>query len=1300
MSEPPPAPPPPPEKVEDETGQVDKPEDAKEPSLKEQEKFGPESSEFSHDMAAREQSRAVAEAALNDMAHIKFRDCLGRVFVFPWESVKIWMNMRLAIGAVFRDFSLAWPLRDAIRCGRYDLVEPTLGTILPAYWDTLVRPGMAIIMRMQNPNGADFVGFGVPPAAPGYAGPAHPGMGQAGMMNMFQSSPRPGFPFGDPRRPVRRHSPEIIEVLPRKRPRRPVLGWMADRTSAESGDKRRTWRRYGGSASSGSGSSSTSSQSDSDAQSDTDVDSEQYPSTAARKKLVSRGLVYSTKFNKDDMVDLKPGLNRQYNFELEGGKNRGLNLSSFDIVSANRFSHGISDIEKGAASVQLVHRPKNSRGSSNGSVDNDIIMSWHHIKRRYMDFEEFSHYACRDLSSDSNSMFSIIRSLMGRARREKLRRTDYGCYIEPGTIMRWDGSSDNADEYAIFAAVPYLYVDHVQGSTAEKVNWKAGSICPPWRLHQSFSPFDPSLQRDEEQAFRKYQGKKGSQIFWVGQLWVLITNSGFLTSGDMSHNSDWLMGDSITTDLEKPHGVLGERMVEFMDVQRQIFYISLDRCRTFVQLQSTIIDELTKAYAEPDIGWDWQLVTPNHRELTAASWQSMVKDEKNRVLRVSFEPKKVVEKRRKRTGSSISSRGGSHNGTESDSSDEDSVTGAKKPEDAFFVRVSTDMGSKDRDEEENSWVDPDAIDADISFSLPVRNRKVPPFLAWPEDRKRHKGNTAFRNDDHVKTLAESLEHVSLAMNSTTHNVLLEDFVSTTFSQEESDVPAHYHQSPCISYEDLCRRAKGLGLSETTMPRAEEQNQTLAPPRTTKGRLVSLVIAEQILQASIQVLEFFAPKDSSSSVIGKFRGGLQSILEVSTNNDVTTGSSDSSISSALTAFSSARTAVAGPSKAATGSSPDDGKPTKWVIEQSGQKELQATLKDCMSCAEGKVYKTDDAAIDHLRGETHDFTFPSRNHLRNQFLKPLSEAVKEKQQAAKLKILRLCRDQMLRIANQASILQAGVASDEGFRSPGLPLSLIVAFEMVVFFLCSVGHSLRHLDRTIEERIVSSEQLAGAIQPSLMRMLEETLGNKAEALVLKANRLIITSARTGSTGDAVHYSKRVGPEYVAVQAICNLLSRPVHGGMDAAGLYQGYIDKQRSDILTHSPGRKRLRTILALADETTLLATITKHQQTLITTLTTLLSPATLPKHDKAHGRTATARKVLYKLEHALLHTYSQPLRTRHAALTKLAQRDCKAMEKTIVECAELTKDEHSRAPSCSSPSPRSSSCRSASSRRISA
>ncbi|KAK3331661.1 hypothetical protein B0T19DRAFT_397499 [Cercophora scortea] len=1213
----PPPPPPPPrpattvthEKTVEEPGKDNEPRDAREPSPKAQEKVGPESSDICNDTAMVEQFRAVAKAALNDVEHITFRDCFRRKFVFPWESVKAWV----------------------ISCGRFDLFEPTIGFVLPTYWSTLVRPGMLLWMRMHDPNAINR-GLGVPPTAPGFTGqgqPQSPSMGLGSTGNISRPPLHPSGFFGRPGPPFRR-TPDIVEVAPSKRARGRVLGWVVD-SSATSKNRRNTRSRSRGSDSSGTGSSSTSSQSDSSATSSTDTDSEQDPSGAERKKLVRRGLVFSTKFNKHNVVDLlKPGMNRQYTFDMElhveGGKRRKPNLSSFDIISANRLAHGISDVEKGGASVQLVYRPKKILDSLNGSVDGDIIMRWHHIKQRYMDFDLFSHYASSYLSTDSNRMFSIIRSLLDRVQRDKLRRTDYGCYIEPGTILRWDSSGDDASQYAIFAAVPYFYVDHVHGSTAEKQNLKAGSICPPWRLHQSFSPFDPSIQRDEEQAFRKYQGKKGNQILWIGQLWVLITNSGFLTYGDMSHNSDLLLGDSIKTEMEKPQAALGERTVEFMDVQRQMFYISLDRCRTFVKLQSTIIDELTKAYAEPDIGWDWQLATSEQKELTAASWQIMVKDEKNRVLRVTFlQPKKGFKKRRMGAGSSSSSLGGSYDDTDSDSSDADSVqlVDTKQPDECFFVRASGEMKNRGNDKEEKSWVDPDVINS-----------------AWPEDRKGQKENTAGKNDDHVKILAESLEHVGLAMNSATHNTVLPGFFVGSLSQDESDILHHYHETPSVSYDELCRRANLTGLPEATMPiLTESQGQTgvLLPTNMTKGRPVSLVIAEQILQTSIQVLEFFAPKDSSSPVTGKLRGGLLSILEVATNNDPATGSSDSS--GTLVQYSSVSTAAAaGPSNH---TSPDNGTlKAEWVIERSGPKELQPEMGYCKACEDGKVYKTEDAAIDHLRKE-HDLKFPSREQLRKQFLKPLSEAMRERQKAEKLKLLRLCRDQMLRIANRASALQAGVTSDEGFRSPGLPLALIVAFEMIVFFLCSVGHSLRHLDKTIEEHIASSEQLSGLKIPDLIRMLEETLANKAEEQVLKANRLIITSARTGSAGDAVHYSKRVGPE-------------PVHGGMDVAGLYQGYIDKQRSELLTHTPNRKRLRTILALADETTALATLTKPQ-----------------------ANATVARKILHKLEHPLLHSQSQLLHLHHTALTKLATRDCKATEKTILLCAETTKDEQSRA-----------------------
>jgi hypothetical protein len=73
-------------------------------------------------------------------------------------------------------------------------------------------------------------------------------------------------------------------------------------------------------------------------------------------------------------------------------------------------------------------------------------------------------------------------------------------------------------------SIPYLLAESLKGPTTARKR-KRNSFLPQ-RLHQAFNPFDSSVKGDQNQYFRKYEGKQCDQVLWVHELWVVITNTG------------------------------------------------------------------------------------------------------------------------------------------------------------------------------------------------------------------------------------------------------------------------------------------------------------------------------------------------------------------------------------------------------------------------------------------------------------------------------------------------------------------------------------------------------------------------------------------------------------------------------------------------------------------------------------------------------------------------------------------------------------------------------------------------------
>ncbi|CAI7586420.1 unnamed protein product [Penicillium pancosmium] len=76
---------------------------------------------------------------------IKFIDCVGRKFRFPFELVHEWRGMEDLINEAFLDFKA---IRSHVAEVHYDLVDQNGGIIIPQHWERVIKPGMQIRMYM------------------------------------------------------------------------------------------------------------------------------------------------------------------------------------------------------------------------------------------------------------------------------------------------------------------------------------------------------------------------------------------------------------------------------------------------------------------------------------------------------------------------------------------------------------------------------------------------------------------------------------------------------------------------------------------------------------------------------------------------------------------------------------------------------------------------------------------------------------------------------------------------------------------------------------------------------------------------------------------------------------------------------------------------------------------------------------------------------------------------------------------------------------------------------------------------
>lgn len=122
--------------------------------------------------------------------------------------------------------------------------------------------------------------------------------------------------------------------------------------------------------------------------------------------------------------------------------------------------------------------------------------------------------------------------LLHEIRDKYEHRSAYGSYIEPGTVLRCDGTDpkdrEKPDLSAIFISYPYFDVgiwEPAEPPTDDMTLLTRG-------LYQHHYPHELTSDADRRQMFRKFKGVAADQYLCIPQVWALVLQSGRKNSSD------------------------------------------------------------------------------------------------------------------------------------------------------------------------------------------------------------------------------------------------------------------------------------------------------------------------------------------------------------------------------------------------------------------------------------------------------------------------------------------------------------------------------------------------------------------------------------------------------------------------------------------------------------------------------------------------------------------------------------------------------------------------------------------------
>ena len=119
----------------------------------------------------------------------------------------------------------------------------------------------------------------------------------------------------------------------------------------------------------------------------------------------------------------------------------------------------------------------------------------------------------------------IVLQLFQKLLRTFQKQLFDGYQIEPGTVLRFDGTSptetDNAHLSATFVCFPYLSVGKGQHCAPE-----GHHNYPNRTMLQTLYPYEPTVNREHVPSFCKDLPEASESVLFVPQCWALLVGSG------------------------------------------------------------------------------------------------------------------------------------------------------------------------------------------------------------------------------------------------------------------------------------------------------------------------------------------------------------------------------------------------------------------------------------------------------------------------------------------------------------------------------------------------------------------------------------------------------------------------------------------------------------------------------------------------------------------------------------------------------------------------------------------------------
>jgi hypothetical protein len=635
---------------------------------------------------------------------------------------------------------------------------------------------------------------------------------------------------------------------------------------------------------------------------------------------------------------------------------------------------------------------------------------------------------------------------------------------------------------------------------------------------QSYYPYEPVRERDEEQVFTKSTNGFSNKIIQVPSLWMMnIGTHAVITCGYRPLSSDFVKSITvIQEDLKALRLKYGNKLlnIRLTDWEGRVLLYSPAECKSYFEMEQKLRElKLYASGAPATASLQLTLNTPERKKVTPGNWLSIFKTQANIFINLS---------------------------------------------------IMDGKGAKELDEK----LDREKTQRTVTTNSSLKS--IPPFFNWPVPSRTDPklGNavniSAANPDTPLRTVQEKLkqdestspgsrqcmhclEHVEKAMLTETINEYdAQHVVDRTFTSTK-----YYQSLPENTYEDV--KSNLLSIINSAM------SGGVGSSRHTMHQMVTNMQCTQITTKTSELVEtvhatlmLFVSDVDRNTMLRKVWGAMKAM-------GVIIGQVDKRCAQ-----------KADPSEYTDPEwrAPKTGN-RKWTVrpattvpklgsvftpDPDADEDFIQSLKSCRSCRRGKVYTTPQDAIDHL--QTHLNTGAMKKPDLRNWIRNGDEKMVEDINAGYLLIVHQASEAVQSLFLETQELAEGVQVEEGKMSEiyTLPYELLKTLRRLIVFYLAIERAFHHTELSYEKGDEAVEDEETPFSNMGLEVLSRFCESAKTSLRIARMELCVM-ARTTVHED---FSKRLslGPQYLCSWFMRRLLVKPLNDSMTAADIYREYL------------------------------------------------------------------------------------------------------------------------------------------------